>query len=221
MKKQILTLSVCLALSATTVMAAPAKAPVAPATPATVTAVTTKTVAVKTADKTVVATKKTVGVKKAGKTKVATKKVVAVKKGAKTVVAKTTSEVTVSPEELARQKFEERMAQERDSFYNKLGLTAEQKTKAEALYNTNSESVAPLFSNVRYLKAKKASFVAICKQKHNVKGAKKALRAHMEASRKQFEAILTQDQLAKLKTMKPCNCAGPCKCHKHHHHEIG
>src|SRR5574344_282105 len=166
MKKQILTLSVCLALSATSVMAAPA------------------TTSLKTAAKAPVAVTKTV------KTPV-----VKTSKKVTTVVKKAvTPEVTVTPEELAKQKFEERMANERNNFYNKIGLSAEQKAKAESLDKANRESAAPLFNNVRTekaklheLKAKKAGFIAIYKQERNVKAAKKALRAHMDASRKQFE----------------------------------
>ncbi|MBP7211200.1 Spy/CpxP family protein refolding chaperone [bacterium] len=212
MKKQILSLSVCLALTATSALAAgttavetktPVKAPVA--VQKTTTVVVSKTT-------TVVAKKNNVVVAKKNCKK-------CVKKSAKvTPVANKTAtpEVTLTPEQLAKQQFEEKMAQRRDCFYNKLGLTDAQKAKAEALDKTNRESAEPLFDNVRIqkgklhaLRAKKAGFLAIYKQERALKSAKKALKAHMETSRKQFASILTADQQAKFKAMKPC------KCHRH------
>ena len=222
MKKQILTLTMCLALTATSALAAqtapaakaPVKAPVAAAAPATT--VKAPVAAVKKAP-----AKKAVATKKCKK---CAKK--AVKNPVKKVANKQAvpEQVTLTPEQIAKQQFEAKMAQERDTFYNKLGLSAEQKTKAEALDKANRESAAPLFDAVRaekaklhQMKAQKACFFAICKQEKAVKAAKKALRAHMDASKKQFEALLTKDQLAKFEAMKLCKCAGPCKCHRHHH----
>jgi hypothetical protein len=221
MKKQILTLTMCLALTATSALAAqtaPAAAPVkAPVAAAPATTVKAPVAAVKKAP-----AKKVVAAKKC--TKKCAKK--AVKNPVKKVANKQAvpEQVTLTPEQIARQQFEAKMAQERDNFYNKLGLSAEQKTKAEALDKANRESAAPLFDTVRaekaklhQLKAQKAGFFAICKQEKAVKAAKKALRAHMDASKKQFEALLTKDQLVKFEAMKLRKCAGPCKCHRHHH----
>lgn len=167
MKKQILTLALCLALSATSTLAAttPAKAP---------------------------AKSKPCACAKS------------VEKGAVKVVKPVTPEevkapeVVLTPEQLAKKNTEEKLAKNRECLMNKIGLSAEQKAKAEPLLTKVQVEKAKL----RELKAKKACPILICKQKCEVKKAKKA-----------FEATLNKDQLAKLKSLKKSKCA--CKCHDH------
>jgi Spy/CpxP family protein refolding chaperone len=147
-----------------------------------------------------------------------------------TAAATTAPEAKLTPEQM-KQKFEEKMAKDREDFYCKLGLSAQQKAKAEALDKKNRESAKPLFEKfhqekvkLHELKENKANVIAIDEQKLKVKAARKALRAHMMASKKDFEAILTKDQLAKLEAMKPvcpkchknkCHCHGEHKGHEH------
>lgn len=180
MKKQILTLTMCLALSATAPLASDA-ATVAKKTPAKVTVNEVKT-----------------------------------------------QEPTLTPEQAAKKHFEEKMTKEKEDFYCKLGLSAEQKAKAESLDKRNRAEAEPLFQKVRAekiklheLNAQKASETEICKQKHQVKVAKKALKAHFEASKKAFDAILTKEQLEKAKALHEEHKAKmkehcKCKCHNHH-----
>lgn len=129
----------------------------------------------------------------------------------------------LSPEQ-ARKKFEEKMAKDRENLYCKLGLTPEQKAKAEALDKTNRETAKPLMQKLRQerakfheLKEKKASVVELGKQKQQVKLAKKALKEHFEASQKSFDAILTESQLAKLKVIREKRKAEMKKHEKHLH----
>lgn len=166
MKKQILTLTLCLALTATSALAAttPAKGPVK-STPC----VCAKPIA---------------------------KAAVKVVKPAATEVK--APEVVLTPEQLIKKNTEEKLAKNRECLMNKIGLTAEQKAKAEPLLAKVQAEKAKL----RELKAKKACPILICKQKNEVKQAKKA-----------FEATLNKDQLAKLKSLKKSKCA--CKCHNH------
>jgi len=133
-------------------------------------------------------------------------------------------EVTLTPEQAAKKRFEEKVAKSREELYCKLGLTEEQKAKAEELHQKNKTSAEPLMAELhtektklRDLEASKAGPVKIEEQKIKVKSAKKALKAHMEASRKDFEAILNKCQLAKLKTLKE-ERKEQCKGHKRHHH---
>lgn len=206
MKKQILTLSLCLALTATSALSCGAS-----------------TVTKKAPTKTHTAVSKTV--KKA------------VKKTTPVACKKTAPAVTLTPEQLAKQKIEEKMAQERAAKYDALDLSAEQRTKAEALAQKHREGAEPLIAKIHQekaklheLKAKKACPVSICKQKQALKAAKKDFRKYMANSRKEFEAILTPVQVAKLHayeaTKKECfkkhhanGCQCPC-CRKHHHHGV-
>lgn len=126
--------------------------------------------------------------------------------------------------EHAKMKFEEKRTKDRDDLYCKLSLTPEQKAKAEALDKTNRETAKPLMSKLRQeraklheLKAKKAGMVEISKQKMQVKLAKKALKEHFEASQKSFESILTECQLTKFKAIKEERKAEMKKHGKHHH----
>lgn len=125
--------------------------------------------------------------------------------------------------EQAKKKFEEKMTKNREDLYCKLGLTPEQKAKAEALDATNREAAKPLMCKLRQEKAKlhelqqkKACLCEIYRQKQQVQLAKKALKDHFAASRKCFEAILTEEQLAKFKTIRAERKAGFQKHHRHH-----
>lgn len=137
----------------------------------------------------------------------------------------TQSEAGCINSEQAKKKFEEKMAKDREDLYCKLGLTPEQKAKAEAMDKANREAAKPLMCKLRQekakfreLKEKKACPVEICKQKQQIKLAKKALKEHFETSRKCFESILTESQLAKLRTIREERKAEFKKHDKHHHH---
>lgn len=130
----------------------------------------------------------------------------------------------INPEQ-AKKNFEEKMTKNREDLYCKLGLTPEQKAKAEALDKTNRETAKPLMcklrqekAKLRELKQKKACLCEIYKQKQQVQLAKKALREHFEASHKCFEAILTKEQLTKLKTIHAERKSDFRKHHWHKHH---
>lgn len=132
--------------------------------------------------------------------------------------------------EQMKQKFEEKMTKRREAFYNELGLTKEQRAKAIEMDNKNRAEAKPLMEKMQQEKAKlndltskNACPAEILKQKKELKTARKALREHFKTSRKNFEAILTKEQLAKLETMKAerkakmkkhCKCKGPCHCEK-------
>lgn len=134
---------------------------------------------------------------------------------------------TLTPEQAARQKFEARMIQDREDLYCKLGLSAEQKAKAEDLHNTSRAKAEPLMAKLheekaklRDLKEKKACPVKIAEQKAKVHEAKAALNENRKAFMKDFDAILDKDQLAKFKALKEEKKAEfkKCKCHHHNHH---
>lgn len=199
MKKQILTLTMCLALTVTSAFAS---------TPATKTAPAKKPVAVA---KTVVP--------------------VAAKQATCVTTAPAAPALTAAEE--AKKKFEEKMAKDRESFYTALCLTPEQKVKADALDLKTRAAIEPLMAKaheekakLRDLKAKKACPCKILEQKHQVKLARKAVRDYFKVADKEFQAILTKDQLAKLETLrqerkaemkKHCACNCPfCKMHRHH-----
>ena len=181
MKKQMITLAVCLALTATSALASSTK--ISPKTPA--------------------------------------KELIPVATQTKA------SEATQCPEETAKQKFEEKLAKDREELYCKLGLSTEQKTKAEAFHQKTREGAEPLFAKLHTekaklheLKAQKACVVKIDEQKLKVKEAKHALKAHMKASGKEFEAMLDKCQLAKFKALREEKKEQWKKggCHHHHHH---
>lgn len=137
------------------------------------------------------------------------------------------SETRCITSEQAKKKFEEKMTKDREDLYCKLGLTPEQKAKAEAMDKANKEAAKPLMcklrqekAKLRELKEKKACPVKICEQKQQVKLAKKALKEHFEASRKCFESILTECQLAKLKTIREERKAEFKNHDKHHEHHF-
>lgn len=227
MKKHILTLTMCLAL---TVSSAFASCPCSGPCPANTTPV----------KKHVVVAKKHVTVAK--RHVALAKKHVAVAKNVVPVAQKQVpcacptaapATMTLTPAEIARKNFEERMIKERENFYSALCLTPEQRAKAEALDLQNRTAVEPLIAKVhqeraklRELKAKKACPIEIAKQKHEAKLARKAVKEQFAAADKEFRAILTQDQVAKLETIRkerraemkkhhPCGCP-MCKHHRHH-----
>lgn len=199
MKKQILTLTMCLALTVTSAMAS---------THATKAASVKKPVAL-------------------------TKTVVPVAAKQTKCEATTPATATLTPAEEAKKKFEARMAKEKEDFYTALSLSAEQRAKADALDLKTRASIEPLMAKVheekaklRELKTKKACPVEIMKQKHELKLARKAVRAQFAAADKEFRTFLTCDQLAKyeqlrkekraeMKKYHQCNCPF-CKHHRHH-----
>lgn len=135
-------------------------------------------------------------------------------------------ETVQCPKEMAKQKFEERMAKEREDLYCKLGLSTDQRTKAEALHIKTKEGAEPLFAKfhtekAKYhdLKAKNACPGKLEEQKLKVKEAKHAIKIQMEKSRKDFETILNKDQLDKYKAIRK-EKKEQWKKHKdqHHHH---
>lgn len=144
-----------------------------------------------------------------------------------TPVANKVEAPALTPEQTARQKFEAKIAQDRQDLYCKLGLSAEQKAKAEDLHKVSREKAEPLMAKLheekvklRDLKAKKACPCKIAEQKAKVHAAKKSLKANREAYMKDFEALLSKEQLAKLKEIKEEKKAECKKCHpQHHHHE--
>jgi len=109
----------------------------------------------------------------------------------------------------ARKNFEAKRAKARERRYNELGLSTEQRAKAEALnLKTQTEAVS-LFTTLKTeskklseLKAKHASFFVIWHQENVVKGSEKALKKHFLDSRAAFEAILTPAQKVKFEARK-------------------
>lgn len=108
-------------------------------------------------------------------------------------------------QEDARKRFEERQNQERQRLYSDLGLSEDQKTKAEALHKKTISDVEPLikkshaeFKKLRELKRQKASIFAIWKQEHKVKSSRDAVIKHFDKSKKDFETILTPEQKKKF-----------------------
>lgn len=194
MKKQILTLTMCLALTATSALAnSTAKATVKATAPQV------KTVAPKAED----------------------------------TSSNCPCEATAPTKEQFKQKFEERMTKRREALYAKLGLSQDQKTKAVELDKKNRTEARPLMEKLHEEKAKlndmqskKCCPVKLIEQKQKVKEARKALRKHFIASEKNFEALLTSEQLTKFKAIKEerkakfkknCKCKGHCGCKKHPH----
>jgi len=165
----------------------------------------------------------------------------------KTAVEKPCAQKMAPPTEAEKKQFEAKMNKERELFHNALNLTPEQKQKADELHKKAISEAEPLFKKVQEERAKFVELTAknapkdeIIKQEMAVKAAKKAVKKHFKESRKQFEAILTKDQLAKLKILreqkktdmkshKKCECdkcGKDCKCdkcdacrkHPHKHH---
>lgn len=108
--------------------------------------------------------------------------------------------------EQAKRFFEARKAQERAALYDALAFTAEQKAKAEALDVKTKAELRPFIKKwhqetkkLHDLKSKNASIFAIWKQQFAVNSAKSEVKNKFMASKKSFEAILTNEQKAKFK----------------------
>ena len=138
----------------------------------------------------------------------------------------------VLTKEEVKKRVEERRIQQRVDMYYKLGLTSEQRAKAEALDARTKMEAEPLILKVqaegkklRELKVKKASKIQIFKQEQSFKASKKAIKKHFEASRQSFEAFLTEEQQIKfnamsqdrMRQMKKNDCKCPIRrmLHKH------
>lgn len=218
MKKQLLTLTLCLALTVGSAFAAtPAPAKKA-TTPVKVTATTKKV---------------TAPAKAAATTK---------KCPAASAVKTPAPEPVLTPEQKAKKDLEEKIAKDRAELYCKLGLSEQQKLTASALEEKTKAEIEPLFAKLHdekvklhELKDKKACPCKIAEQKAKVKAVKKDIKKHFVAAQKSFEEMLTADQLAKFKVIKeqrkserkelmgehckchfPCAPGCPCKCHRHH-----
>lgn len=196
MKKQILMLSMCLALTSVSALAAATSS---------------------TAPKSVAppAVKTTVPVKASVKT---TAPLNVKSEGAAVQQPLTRDEV--------KKKIEEKMLKEREVMYNSLSLTDEQRAKAEALDVKTRNGVKPLMLKLRAeknklekLKATKVCYCDLIKQKNNVKKAKKDVKNYLEDSRKSFEAILTKEQKVKfdaIQAERKAQMEKFKKTHKHH-----
>lgn len=190
MKKQILTLTMCLALTATSALANGTKAVTAPV-------------------KTPIANAAKTQVKAPVKTAPAAKAINKVTPAAtpQAVVKPSDKSQVMTPEE-AKKHFEEKKAQERALMYEALKLTEAQKAKAEALDAKTREDAGKYLRKVqteskklRDLKAKHASVFAIYKQKWALKSAKADAKKYFAKSKKSFEAILTDEQKVKFNAM--------------------
>jgi hypothetical protein len=101
-----------------------------------------------------------------------------------------------------------------------VAMDTKNRTEAKALVDKIQEERIKLMD----LKSKKACPVCIVEQKLKLRTAKKALHKHFATSEKSFEAILTKDQLTKFNAIREEHKArfknhGKCKgnypCHKH------
>lgn len=174
MKKQILVLSMCLALTSTVALAQGAVPPIQKQVPQA------KTVPTPVVNP------------------------VEVKPDAKSGVQR-----KVLTKEEAKKYFEERQAKKRDFMAKYLGLSEEQKVKADELDLKAKSDIEKTFKKVQIegkklkdLKTQKASKFAVWKQEMTFNSAKKEFKASLDKSRKDFEAILTKEQKIKLKEMK-------------------
>lgn len=132
------------------------------------------------------------------------------------------AESTALTQEQMKQKFEEKMQKGRVDLYLKLGLTTEQKAKAEELDKKNRAESKSLITKIHEeksklysLEARKTNSFELYLQKQRLKAAKKALHKHLDSSEKSFEALLTKDQLAKLNSIKEERRAKMAKYHKY------
>lgn len=207
MKRQILTLTMCLALTATSALAEGTKAVTTPSAAPAAVAATAKPVAkaatpvAKPAAKTAVKPVAKSATKPAAK---ASTKCTA-KAAAKKVVKPVTPVVAapVQPKVLTREEAR------RAALYEKLGFTDEQKTKAEAFDAKTRDGVAPLMGKLhteakkyKDLKAKKANIFVLWQQKQVVKAAKKDVDKFFQKSKVEFEAIMTPAQKAKFEAFE-------------------
>lgn len=166
MKKQILTLTMCLALSATSALA--------------------------------------------DGTKNITQKTVVQTKSAITTTNQTPAATTTTPTEAVnknkakeedRKRFEEKNTKERQALYATLGLSPEQKAKAEELDSKTKYGAGPLARKLHVearklgsMRAKKASKLSILKQEIVLNSAKNELKKYFRDCNKRFKAILTPVQ---------------------------
>lgn len=194
MKKQIFTITMCLALTSTTALAESTKTvlktPVKPAI--------TKTAPLKTAVKVPAPTATPVAKSEAPKTAPA----------AKTTVTKPETPKTMTKEE-AKKYFEEKRAKDRENLYNVLGLSKEQKAKAEILDKKTIEGAETVFKKAKKehrklneLKEKHASLFSIWRQEFVAKSSKNELKKYFEKSKKDFETILNPEQKTKFKKLE-------------------
>lgn len=123
----------------------------------------------------------------------------------------------------ARKRFEDRKAHERELMYTTLGLSAEQKNKAEAIdAKTRAEAgkyirrIQVEAKRLRELTVKKASWLEIHKQKQALNAARKDADKFFENSKKSFEALLTKEQLAKFKVIDNAKKKEIKEFKKHH-----
>lgn len=131
------------------------------------------------------------------------------KKVAPNSLKPTPAQSKLQSKEEVKQSIEVRKAKERALLYEALQLTDEQKAKAEALDAKTKVEVTLLIKDVRKeaiklreLSSKKASFIAIHKQKMKLKIAKNKTEKCIKEARKSFENILTKEQRAKFKTLQ-------------------
>lgn len=189
MKKQILTLTMCLALTATSALAD--------------------------------------GTKNISQKAVAqTKSAITTTKQAPTVTTTTPAEAANknTAKEEAKKRFEEKKAQERQALYATLGLSPEQKTKAEALDAKTRYGAGPLIRKLQVearklgsMKAKKASKLSILKQEIVLNSAKKDLEKYFKDCKKRFNAILTSAQRKQFKVIDEQRKAEMRKFRAQHH----
>lgn len=189
MKKQILTLAVCLALTATTTLAATTAPAVNKKTPAKA----PQQVAAKSAVKPV-ATVKPAPVQEQVSPEVQARIRFEAKMNQERELMH--NALNLTPEQRTKAK------------------ALDQKTREEI--KPLFEKVRAEKMKLKELETKKACPIEISKQKHEVRLAKKAIKKHFEASRKKFESILTPDQIAKLKVMREEKRAERAKFMKEH-----
>lgn len=189
MKKQILTLTMCLALTATSALADGTKN------------ISQKTVA-------------------------QTKSAITTTKQAPTVTTTAPTETTnkIKTKEEDRKRFEEKKAQERQALYATLGLSPEQKTKAEALDAKTKYGAGPLARKLHVearklgsMRAKKASKLSILKQEIVLNSAKNELKKYFKDCNKRFKAILTPVQRKQFNAIDEQRKAEMRKFRAQHH----
>lgn len=199
MKKQILTLTMCLALTVTSALAS---------VPATKTAPAKKPVAV--AKKVVPVAEKKASCEAAAP---ATPALTPAEEARKKFEARMAKE---------REEFYSALNLNAEQRTKAEALDLKNRTEVEPLIVKVHEEKAKL----RELKAKKACPCEILKQKHELKAARHEVKEHFVAADKEFRAILTQDQVTKLdnlvkarkaemKKHHPCDCPF-CRHHRHH-----
>lgn len=135
------------------------------------------------------------------------------------------SDINSCPKQSVKTKFKEKWMEDKEELYCKLGLTPAQKSKAKALDEQKKMDAEPLLAKfheekakLHQLKAAKACSEEINQQKIKVKAAERAIKCHMEASRKNFEGILDKCQLAKYQEIRKERKEQWEKFGHHHHH---